>query len=301
MGDRATVESVDKLVSRARFAQSEAATWDQKRVDDVVAAVGWACYEPQNSRVLAERSLSETRLGNFYDLYNVHRKRVLGVMEDLHGNTTVGIIDDRPNLGIYRMAKPVGVIAVASPATAPATGVACNLLPILKTRNAAIITSNPRARGVARATVSLIRRTLAHLSAPVDLVQHLEITGREATQALMSTADLVVAIGGVGTVCRAYASGTPAIGAGVGNATVIVDETAELSSAAEKIFTGAQFNNGTSCSSESNVLVHHQLADDFRQELSRRGAYLCSDTEAARLSRVLWPDGGSSRQRGIRT
>ncbi|GGP68715.1 gamma-glutamyl phosphate reductase [Streptomyces calvus] len=59
---------------------------------------------------------------------------------------------------------------------------------------------------------------------------------------------------------RAYESGTPTIGAGVGNPTVVVDETADLTDASEKILTGASYNNGTSCSSESNVLVHASIA-----------------------------------------
>jgi sulfoacetaldehyde dehydrogenase len=55
-------------------------------------------------------------------------------------------------------------------------------------------------------------------------------------------------------VRRAYSSGTPAIGVGAGNVTVIVDETADLAAAAGKITASKCFDNATSCSSE-NVLV----------------------------------------------
>ncbi|WP_016697186.1 aldehyde dehydrogenase family protein [Actinoalloteichus spitiensis] len=283
-------EVVQETVRRARAAQSEVAFWSQERVDEAVVAVGWHCYREDNARQLATLGHEETRLGDPEHLYLMQRRRVLGVLRDLHGVRTVGLVEDLPELGLQRIAKPLGVIAAASPATAPSPGIVCNALPMLKTRNAVVFSPNPRARSASLATVGIMRAALAAVGAPVDLVQCLEEPGRAQAEELMAAADYVVAVGGAGTVRRAYLSGTPAIGAGVGNATVIVDETADLASAAELIASGAGFNNGTSCSSESNVLVHHEVADRFRAELAGRGAHLCDDGEARALRTLLWPD-----------
>ena len=74
------------------------------------------------------------------------------------------------------------------------------------------------------------------IGAPRDLVQQLPApVTREQTYALMRAADLVVATGSQTNVRAAYASGTPAIGVGAGNVSVIVDETADVSDAADKI------------------------------------------------------------------
>ena len=108
--------------------------------------------------------------------------------------------------------------------------------------------------------------------------------------ALMRSADLVMATGGDRALRRAYSTGTPAIGAGVGNATVIVDETADIQDAARKIAVGACLNNGTSCSSESNVLVHESIESPFRAELHRNGVHVCEPAEVSRLRSLLWPD-----------
>ncbi len=290
-----STESIDQVVQeamrRAREAQAVAESWTQERADDVLAAVGWNCYREDNARRLAELSYSETRLGDPEHLYVLQRKRVLGQLYDLHGQRTVGVVEELPQLGLRRIAKPVGVIAVASPATAPSPGIICHALPMLKTRNAVVFTPNPRARRAAEETVAVIRAGLVEAGAPADLVQCLEVGGREAAEALMADADLVVAVGGPGTVRRAYASGTPAIGAGVGNSTVIVDETSDVREAARAVHTGAGYNNGTSCSSESNVLVHRSVADEFRAELLRSYAHLCTRAETDRLREALWPDG----------
>ncbi|MEU5416948.1 aldehyde dehydrogenase family protein [Streptomyces clavifer] len=285
-------DMVRAALERAREAQREAARWSQSRTDEVVTAVGWHCYQESTARRLALLSHAETALGDPEHLHTLQRRRVLGVLRDLHGQSTVGVVEDLPDLGLRRIAKPLGVIAVASPATAPVPGIVCNVLPMLKTRNAAVFSPNPRVLGSARATVRVVRDALAEVSAPVDLVQCLEHTDRRTSAELMAGADHVVAIGGAGTVRRAYESGTPAVGAGVGNPTVVVDETADLADAAEKIVTGASYNNGTSCSSESNVLVHTSVVDEFSSQLSSWGGHLCTETETARLRSVLWSADG---------
>ncbi|MGP3926803.1 aldehyde dehydrogenase family protein [Streptomyces sp. 8N616] len=292
-------EVVDAAMRRARAAQSEAASWTQESVDEIVSAVAWQCYREDNARRLAVLSHSETSLGDPEHLYALQRRRVLGVARDLHGERTAGVVEDLPELGLRKLAKPLGVIAVATPATAPAPGIICNALPMLKTRNAAIFTPNPRAAGTARETIQLIRGALAEVGAPPDLVQCLEATGRAASTELMAAADYVVAIGGAGTVRRAYKSGTPTIGAGVGNPTVVVDETADVTDACEKIVTGAGYNNGTPCSSESNVLVHASIADRFSTALVDRGARMCTEEETARLRTLLWPDGTALNREAI--
>ena len=70
-----------------------------------------------------------------------------------------------------------------------------------------------------------------------------------------------------------------------------MDETADLAAAVAAVHHGAGFNHGTSCSSESNVLVHHSVAAAFERGLVEAGSHLCDEAEAERLTRVLWPDG----------
>jgi sulfoacetaldehyde dehydrogenase len=278
-------------VARARAAQAQLAAWPQERVDDMVAAVGWWCYREDNVRAMSAIAHRDTGLGDPEDLFALHRKRILGTMRDMHGARTVGVLVDDPELGLRTLAKPVGVVALISPATAPCSAVACTTLQLLKTGNAAVCCPNPAAQDAVDYVVGLVRVALREVGAPPDLMQRVGPSKRLMAEELMRAADLVVVSGGASTVRRAYASGTPAIGAGVGNPSVIVDETADLAAAAEKIVTGSGFNNGTSCSSESNVLVAAGIAPQFRTLLRDLGVHLCDETETTRLRQALWPDG----------
>ncbi|GGM15172.1 MULTISPECIES: aldehyde dehydrogenase family protein [Micromonospora] len=282
---------VEGVLDRARRAQDEFASWPQHRVDELVAAVGWSCYREDNARTMAAMAHQHTGLGDPEHLYALHRKRVLGTLRDMQGATTVGVLEEHPELGLRTLAKPLGVVALITPATAPCSAVACTGLQLLKTRNAVICSPNPSAQAAVDFTIELMRAALREVGALPDLIQRAGPATRRTAEEIMRAADFVVASGGASTVRRAYLSGTPAIGAGVGNPTVVVDETADLDLAAEKIGAGASYNNGTSCSSESNLLVSRQVVTEFENRLRALGMHTCDPGETARLRRVMWPDG----------
>jgi sulfoacetaldehyde dehydrogenase len=124
----------------------------------------------------------------------------------------------------------------------------------------------------------------------VDLLQCLSEPTKELSQQLMREVDLVLATGGSDMVKVAYSSGTPVYGVGQGNATVIIDETADIGDAAKKIFLGKTFDHGSSCSAENSVVIQEQIWDAVLDALKMCGGYLCSAEEKTRLRAVMWPD-----------
>jgi len=81
------------------------------------------------------------------------------------------------------------------------------------------------------------RDAIVKLGAPADLVIGIDEPSVQKTNDLMQQCDRVLATGGGAMVNAAYSSGTPALGVGVGNAVITVDETADLDDAAEKVAT----------------------------------------------------------------
>ena len=106
-----------------------------------------------------------------------------------------------------------------------------------------------------------MRKGLKKVGAPEDLVQNIMEPTMEGSQELMGMVDLVLATGGAGVVKVAYSSGKPAYGVGAGNATIIVDESANLEETAVKIYKGKVFDNATSCSAENNIIIHESIFD----------------------------------------
>lgn len=281
---------IDEMVSKARAAQEQVEFWPQEKVDEMVEAVGWQLYQREHAEACARSAVAETGMGVYEDKVLKHQKKTLGTLRDLHGLKTTGVIEEDPRRGLLKLAKPVGVIGVLTPVTNASSTLAVNGLPMLKTRNAAIFAPHPKARATASLTCGYMRAGLAQVGAPLDLVQNLADPTIELSQELMKKVDLVVATGGSAMVKAAYSSGTPAYGVGAGNSVVVVDETADLDDAANKIRLGKIFDNATSCSSENSAVIQKSIFVPMVDRFKQLGGYLCSPAEKQRLRQAMWPD-----------
>ena len=76
---------VADLVARARHAQRMAEHYDQARVDELVAAAGWAILAPDRNRELAELAVADTGIGNVADKVRKNHRKTLGLLRDLQG------------------------------------------------------------------------------------------------------------------------------------------------------------------------------------------------------------------------
>src|SRR5712671_443040 len=109
--DRETVRDVGAQVERARAAQRAIDGWSQEQADEAVAAAGWAIVNPEHNRNLAETAVRDTGLGNVADKIAKNRRKTIGLLDDLRGAKSVGVIAERPELGLTEIARPVGVVA----------------------------------------------------------------------------------------------------------------------------------------------------------------------------------------------
>lgn len=286
--------TIGGLMERARAAQSVFEEFDQERVDATVSAVAWAIMEPGRARELAELAVKDSGLGNVADKITKNRRKTHGTLRDLLGAPSVGIISEQPELGITEYAKPMGVIAAVVPSTNPAATPANKTMMALKGRNAVILSPSPKGGSTCRLLVSYIHEQLDKVGAPRDLVQFIEKPSKALTYELMAQADFVVVTGSQKNVQAAYSSGTPAIGVGVGNAPVIIDASANLADAAEKITRSKTFDNATSCSSENSLHINDTVYDAAIDALRAEGGYLLSADEKKLLEAAMWPDGNLS-------
>lgn len=283
---------VGELVARARAAQAIADDWTQAQADEAAVAAGWAIVEPSRNRALAELAVRDTGLGNVADKIAKNRRKTLGLLRDLQGARSVGIIDQDPVRGLIEIARPVGVVAAITPSTNPAATPANNIINAVKGRNAIVLAPSPKGQSTLELLLQFVHAEFDRIGAPRDLVMQLPApVTRERTFELMREADLVVATGSATNVRAAYASGTPAIGVGVGNVAVIVDETADVAEAAAKIARSKTFDNATSCSSENSVVAVEAIADALLDALAREGGVVLDRAETGELARTMFPGG----------
>ena len=283
---------VAALVARARAAQRVAEHYDQVRVDELVAAAGWAIMEPGRNRELAELAVLDSGIGNVEDKVRKNHRKTLGLLRDLQGAKSVGVIAEDATKGLVEIARPVGVVCAVTPSTNPAATPANKIINALKGRNAVIVAPSPKGWSTGERLLQFVHAEFDRIGAPRDLVQMLpQPVDKASTLALMRQCDLVVATGSQANVRAAYASGTPAFGVGAGNVAGIVDETANLALVADRVRRSKTFDNATSCSSENSLVLLDSVYGAGVQALQEQGAVMLDVEQKARLQALMWPDG----------
>jgi sulfoacetaldehyde dehydrogenase len=287
-----TREIIAGLVARARAAQRIFARSTQEQLDEAATAAGWAIMNPDHNKALAELAVKDTGLGVVADKIVKNYRKTLGLLRDLKGAKSAGVIAEYPERGITEIARPVGVVAAVVPSTNPAATPANNVINALKCGNAVIVAPSPKGHGTCALLLEYVHAGLRRIGAPLDLVQQLPApVTRELTNELMRQADLVVVTGSQTNVRAGYSSGTPALGVGTGNVAVIVDESADCADAARKIMASKVFDNATSCSSENSIIVHDRVYGRMIAALTQEGGVLLTGAEKETLQKAMFPGG----------
>ena len=289
------IAMIEEMVRKARVAADIIATYSQEKVDRLCRAICAAIYPLKVWGPICDEAVDETRLGDKVTKRNKRNKLKL-ILRDCLRNKSVGIIEEIPEKGLVKYAKPVGVIATLVPTTNPCVTPAGQAIYAVKARDVLICSPHPRAKKTTCKTVNIIRDVLVREGAPADIIQVIEEPSITLTQELMKRVDLIIATGGRPMVKAAYSAGVPAYGSGAGNSTVIVDDTANTKERAYEAATNTRISKcadfGSGCSCDGNLIVHESVYDDFVEGLVKEGAYIPTWEEAEKIKRVMWDETG---------
>ena len=181
------IEMLDGMVAKARAAAEIIATYDQERVDRLCQAVAASVIDMKVWANLADEAVDETGLGDKVTKRNKRNKLKL-ILRDCLRQKSVGVIEEIPEKGIVKYAKPVGVIASLVPTTNPCLTPAGQVIYAIKARDVIICSPHPRAKKTTNKCINIIRETLVREGAPADIIQGIEEPSITLTQELMALA-----------------------------------------------------------------------------------------------------------------
>ena len=282
-------EAARAAIATARQAMAAIADYDQARVDRLCQAVAWATANLETATRLANMSVDESGMGGREPS---RRGKVLGILRDALRQKSMGVIEEIPEKGIVKYAKPAGVIVSLIPVTSPYITPIGIAIYAIKCKNAVVFSPHPSSRRTTFETVRLMRTALAAEGAPADVLQCIERPSIPLANELMASGDLTIATGGPAMVKAAYSSGKPAFGVGAGNATMVIDETADIDEAARNSAISKTNDHGSGCSADGNLVVEDGIYDRFLAALQREGGYLVDADEKIRLRQAYWDEEG---------
>ena len=283
--------SINDLVERARIAQAKYESFTQQQVDAVVRDIGKFVYD--NAESLAKMAVEETEMGSYEDKILKNKGKARVIWNNLKDKKSRGVIGEDNETNLVFVAKPMGVVAAVTPVTNPIVTPMCNGMFALKTGNAVIFASHPKAQKCAEYLTSEFMKIVKSHDGPDDLIQVVTNGSVEKTQQLMQSADVVVATGGGAMVKSAYSSGKPSFGVGAGNVPVIIDRNINLKEAVEKIVDGASFDHGIICSHEQFVIAPEENFDQTIELFTNTGKVWFTDDklQIQKLREVVFLDG----------
>ncbi len=284
-------DELNEALRRSRVALKELETYSQERVDELARALGWALANKKVFTQLSIEGVEESGLGDKVGRFN-KRFKIKGILRDALRQKSVGLVEDIPEKGIKKFAKPVGVIASIVPTTNPVLTPGGTAIYAIKARDTVIFSPHPRSKKTTFKAVEVLRKTCEEMGAPADIFQCLQNVNIPMTKALMAEADLVLATGGPGMVKSAYTSGTPAYGVGAGNSTMFIDETANVEEAAMNTRISKTSDFGSGCSADGNLVIDSRVYDSMVEALIAEGGYLANEAERTLLKDAMWDSEG---------
>jgi sulfoacetaldehyde dehydrogenase len=279
------------LVARSRKAQQQIENYTQEQVNDLIRAMVWSVARPDVAEKIAKFTVEETQLGNYEGKYLKIFRKTRATLMDIIDEKSVGVIEEDKARNIVKIAKPIGVIGALAPSTNPEATPVIKAISAVKGRNSIIVAPHPRAKLTNKMIVDLMREAIVAYGAPADLVIAIETPSMDKVNELLKQCDRILATGGGAMVKAAYSSGTPALGVGVGNAVITVDDTADLKDAATKIRISKTLDLAASCSADNSVVLLAPIYDQMLANLQAEGGYLVNAEEKKKLQATLWVDG----------
>jgi acetaldehyde dehydrogenase/alcohol dehydrogenase len=278
------------MLEQAQWAARAFATYDAATVQRIVHAVAEVAYA--KAAEYAEWAVRETGMGVAGDKLVKNQACSRGLLEFYAGQDFVSPRIDATRK-IAELPRPAGVVLAIVPTTNPVASVYFKILLSLMTRNAVVVAPHPRAKECSADAARTLARAAESAGAPVGVIQVVDEPSIPLMEALMKDdrTDVIVATGGSAVVRGAYSSGNPALGVGPGNVPILVDATADVRAAAERIVASKAFDNSVLCTNESVLVVEESVADKLQRELERAGAYILDAEAGARLRAYMFFNG----------
>ena len=282
--DLQSIQEVRNLVRQAKEAQQKLASYSQQQIDRLVEHIANACAA--QAEPLAKMAVEETGFGVWQDKALTHLLGSTMTWESGRTLKTVGIIREDKERGLMEIGVPMGVVAALIPSTNPTSTTMYKAIISIKAGNSVVVSPHPNAKKCILETVRIITEAIQEAGGPENLVQCIQLTTMDATNALLTHRDvgIILATGGEAMVRAAYSSGNPAIGVGPGNGPAYIERSADIPTAVRQIFDSKTFDNGTICASEQSIVTERCIEEQVVAEVKRQGGYFLTPQQSEKLS-----------------
>lgn len=261
---------MEDAIAAAAAAQKQWVALTLEKRNAIIAAMRKTIVDA--ARELAELAVQETGMGR------VEHK----VKKNILAATRTPGIEELPHVAYsgdhgvtLEEYTPFGVVGSITPSTNPSETITNNAILAVAAGNAIVYNTHPGAKRVSLRCLTLLNRAIIDHGGPRNLLATVANPTLEAAQTMFTspTIRLLCVTGGGGVIKDALKSGKRCLAAGPGNPPVIVDETADLEKAGQKIVDGCSLDNNIVCIAEKEVFVVDAVADGLKAAMKKAGGH----------------------------
>ncbi len=281
-GDDGVFEDIEKAIQAAEKAQGYLMDLTLEARGKIIQALRETGLQYKED--FSRRTVEETGMGRFE--HKIEKFISVATMtpgiEDLKTEAWSG---DR-GLTIEEHA-PYGVFGCITPSTHPVPTMLNNAISLIAAGNSAVFNGHPAGKRVFAYALQIFNRAIVDAGGPPNLIVCVKEPTIESATVLFNHPKIRVLLitGGPGVVQAAMKAPKKAICAGPGNPPVVVDETADLTNAAQGIFDGATFDNNILCIGEKEVFAVDSIFDELKAELLKLPCYELNAQQIEALSK----------------
>ncbi|HLJ95531.1 MAG TPA: aldehyde dehydrogenase family protein [Gemmataceae bacterium] len=281
-------DDVDSAVAAAAEAQQQfeaRGLEDRRKAVDCIRRICIGQAEP-----LGRAELDETKIGRLdhkIEKLIVAGQKIPGV-EFLRTDACTG--ENGITLTEY---APFGVIGVVTPVTHSLPTLAGNAINMLAAGNALVCNPHPSGARIACRGTQLFNQAIHEAIGINNLLTIIGTPTLESAQAIFDHRQvrLLCVTGGPAVGRAALRSPKRAIVAGPGNPPVVVDETADLETAARSIVQGAAYDNNLLCIGEKEVFAVAAIFDELMEAMGRYKAVRLDKGQIEALTQAAFVTG----------
>ena len=226
---------------------------------------------------MSSLAVKETKFGNVEDKIKKNLYKTKNLLNEIIKIDTLKPIYDKK---IYEILKPIGLICGVTPSTNPIATTLNYIVNSIKARNSVIICPNPRSYLTVLELIKIIKILTSHkISDNLVNIAPKEILRDDSIINLFELCDKNIVTGNKLVISRVKKSSKPFLIFGTGNVPVVVDKKNNLEETAQFIVKSKSFDNSTSCSADSVLIVDKNIYSKFINELEKNYVYILNDKE----------------------
>ena len=164
-----------------------------------------------------------------------------------------------------------------------------NSISMIAAGNAVVYNPHPAAKRSSQRAMVLLNQAIIDAGGPNGLITAPKEPTMDTSAVIMShkAIKMLAVTGGEAVVAVAMKSGKKCVAAGPGNPPVIVDETANIPDAAQKIVDGASFENNILCVAEKECFMVSSIADELMSKMQQCGAFRVYGEDIDKIVRTV--------------